>query len=85
MDPGPIDGVTGPKTQAALRAFRKDQNPLQTGRMDNQTLAKLDVSHWRHEGRSLASPIPGSSEGRASLLGLRVFPSVAELRTTTCG
>jgi peptidoglycan hydrolase-like protein with peptidoglycan-binding domain len=44
MDPGPIDGIMGPKTQAALRAFQQDQKLPPTGRMDDQTLAKLGVS-----------------------------------------
>ena len=44
MDPGPIDGIMGPKTHAALRAFQKDQKLPETGRADNQTLAKLGVS-----------------------------------------
>jgi hypothetical protein len=44
LDPGPIDGVMGPKTQAAIRAFQKDQNLPQTGRMDDQTAAKLGIS-----------------------------------------
>lgn len=43
-DPGPIDGVMGPKTQDALRAFQKDQNLPSTGRMDTQTLGALGVS-----------------------------------------
>jgi peptidoglycan hydrolase-like protein with peptidoglycan-binding domain len=45
LDPGPIDGVMGPKTQAALRAYQKDQNLPQTGRTDAQTLEKLGVQH----------------------------------------
>ena len=43
MDPGPIDGFMGPKTQAALRAYQKDQNLPQTGQTDAQTLEKLGV------------------------------------------
>jgi murein L,D-transpeptidase YcbB/YkuD len=43
-DPGPIDGIMGPKTMAALRAFQKDQNLPQTGRLDDQTRDKLGVS-----------------------------------------
>jgi peptidoglycan hydrolase-like protein with peptidoglycan-binding domain len=45
VDPGPIDGILGPKTTAALRNFQKDQNLPQTGRMDRETLAKLGVSN----------------------------------------
>jgi peptidoglycan hydrolase-like protein with peptidoglycan-binding domain len=44
MDPGPVDGIVGPRTQAALRAYQRDQNLPQTGRLDDQTLGKLGVS-----------------------------------------
>jgi His-Xaa-Ser repeat protein HxsA len=43
-DPGPIDGILGPKTQSALRTFQKEQKLPETGQMDTQTLAKLGVS-----------------------------------------
>ena len=42
-DPGAPDGVMGPKTQQALRAFQK-QNGLQaTGRLDDKTASALGV------------------------------------------
>jgi peptidoglycan hydrolase-like protein with peptidoglycan-binding domain len=44
LDPGPIDGIIGPKTMAALRAFQKDQKLPETGRLDDQTREKLGVS-----------------------------------------
>ncbi len=44
MDPGPIDGVMGPKTMAALKAFQKDQKLTESGRLDDQTRNKLGVS-----------------------------------------
>ena len=44
MEPGPIDGVLGPKTRAALRSYQKDQKLPETGRLDNETLAKLGIS-----------------------------------------
>jgi peptidoglycan hydrolase-like protein with peptidoglycan-binding domain len=44
MDPGPIDGVMGPKTTAALKAFQKDQKLAESGRLDDQTREKLGVS-----------------------------------------
>ena len=44
MDPGPVDGVIGPRTEAAIRAYQKDQALPQTGRLDDQTRAKLGVS-----------------------------------------
>ena len=44
MDPGPIDGIMGPKTSAALKAFQKDQKLTESGRLDDQTRDKLGVS-----------------------------------------
>jgi peptidoglycan hydrolase-like protein with peptidoglycan-binding domain len=46
-DPGTIDGVMGPKTQAALKDFQKAQGLQETGRLDGETMAKLGV-----EGRT---------------------------------
>jgi len=42
-DPGPIDGVFGPKTKAALKDFQKAEKLPESGRQDPQTLAKLGV------------------------------------------
>ena len=44
MDPGPIDGFLGPRTQSALRAYQKDQKLPETGRLDPQTREKLGVT-----------------------------------------
>ena len=44
FDPGPIDGVMGPKTTAALKAFQKDQKLTESGRLDDQTRDKLGVT-----------------------------------------
>jgi peptidoglycan hydrolase-like protein with peptidoglycan-binding domain len=44
MDPGPIDGIMGPRTMAALKAFQKDQKLTESGRLDDQTREKLGVS-----------------------------------------
>jgi peptidoglycan hydrolase-like protein with peptidoglycan-binding domain len=42
-DPGTVDGVMGPKTQAALKDFQKAQGLQETGRLDAETMAKLGV------------------------------------------
>lgn len=42
-DPGTIDGVMGPKTQAALRDFQKKEGLKASGRLDQETMAKLGV------------------------------------------
>ena len=44
LDPGPIDGIMGSKTMAALKAFQKDQKLTESGRLDDQTREKLGVS-----------------------------------------
>ena len=40
-DPGSIDGVMGPQTVAALRAYQKANGLSETGQLDEATLAKL--------------------------------------------
>lgn len=42
-DPGPIDGVMGPRTQAALRQYQREENLKETGRLDQDTMNKLGV------------------------------------------
>lgn len=43
FDPGATDGVMGPKTSAALKAYQKSENLPTTGTMDGETGAKLGV------------------------------------------
>jgi peptidoglycan hydrolase-like protein with peptidoglycan-binding domain len=42
-DPGPTDGIIGPRTQSALRAYQKEQNLPQTGQLDDQTRLRLGI------------------------------------------
>ena len=44
MDPGAVDGVMGPKTQAALRDYQKKEGLKETGRLDAETMSKLGVA-----------------------------------------
>lgn len=55
-DPGLIDGVIGPHSSAALRAYQKEQGLSVTGRLDDATLAKLEPRRT-----SDARPRSGSS------------------------
>ena len=41
---GDIDGLLGPMTRAALRAFQQVEGIPQTGRMDIETLTRLGIS-----------------------------------------
>ncbi|MBI4527753.1 MAG: peptidoglycan-binding protein [Deltaproteobacteria bacterium] len=43
QDPGPIDGIMGPKTRNALKAYQEASGLKATGRLDDQTAEKLGV------------------------------------------
>lgn len=43
--PGAVDGLMGPRTRAAIRAFQKDFRLKKTGKLDADTLAKLKQRH----------------------------------------
>lgn len=40
---GPVDGIVGPQTRAALSKFQEDQGIEVTGRMTDETLRRLEV------------------------------------------
>jgi peptidoglycan hydrolase-like protein with peptidoglycan-binding domain len=61
-DPGPADGVMGPKTQQALRAFQKESGMQATGRLDDKTASALGVD----ASGSGSSSSGASSSGRSS-------------------
>jgi peptidoglycan hydrolase-like protein with peptidoglycan-binding domain len=42
-DPGTVDGVMGPKTKQALKEFQKKEGLKESGRLDSETRAKLDM------------------------------------------
>jgi hypothetical protein len=43
FDPGPIDGINGPRTQAALREFQAKQNLEEDGKLGPQTRDALGL------------------------------------------
>ena len=51
FEPGPIDGVMGPRTASALKEFQKAKNLTMTGQMDGETAAKLEVKQVKSERR----------------------------------
>lgn len=59
QDPGPIDGVMGPKTRAAIKAYQSANKMKPTGRLDAETAKSLGVE-------SAASSGPSSSEKSSS-------------------
>lgn len=44
FNPGPVDGVMGPRTRSALRDFQRANNIEATGRTNSATMAALNVS-----------------------------------------
>jgi peptidoglycan hydrolase-like protein with peptidoglycan-binding domain len=54
LDPGPIDGILGPKTRKALRDFQKKQELPVTGLPDEKTVQALQEES--EELRPPASP-----------------------------
>ena len=54
-DPGPVDGVLGASTRAALRKFQKESDLRATGRLDEKTLDRL--------GMKIDSPAEHFAEG----------------------
>lgn len=42
-DAGPVDGLVGPRTQAALRQFQQDQGLDASGEINAETLTALDI------------------------------------------
>jgi peptidoglycan hydrolase-like protein with peptidoglycan-binding domain len=65
-DPGPVDGVMGPKTQAALKDFQSKEGITATGQLDAETMSKLGVQARAgaaadRTGSPAASPGTGSA------------------------
>ena len=60
-DPGPIDGVMGSQTRAAIRQYQKAENLPVTGHLDGETAGKLGVEH-ESEGQDFKSA--GKDVGR---------------------
>jgi peptidoglycan hydrolase-like protein with peptidoglycan-binding domain len=51
-DAGPVDGVMGPKTQAALKEFQSAKGLKDSGQLDRETMAALGVSGSASAGGS---------------------------------
>lgn len=65
FDPGPIDGLPGPQTRAALKAYQRSRHLPESGLADPQTMTMLSVSGAA--GRSTRSVPPWYLEGRRNL------------------
>jgi peptidoglycan hydrolase-like protein with peptidoglycan-binding domain len=68
-DPGAADGVMGPKTQQALRAFQKQNGMQATGRLDDKTASALGVDASGSGKAGASGADKGSSGSGASSSG----------------
>ena len=57
-DPGPADGLMGPRTRGAARAFQRDQGLAVTGQLDDRTLVALGVKDTIEEEMPAEVTIP---------------------------
>lgn len=64
-NPGAIDGIMGPRTQAALRQFQRAQNIQATGQLDSSTASALGVS-MSSSGATSGTDRSGASMGSPS-------------------
>ena len=48
LDPGPADGMLGPRTKAAVKRFQEAENLRATGTLDAQTRARLAERRREH-------------------------------------
>jgi peptidoglycan hydrolase-like protein with peptidoglycan-binding domain len=83
-DPGPIDGVNGPRTTSALKAYQKAQGLEPTGQLDDATLAKLgaparSASQTQTGGDARPSP---TDPAKADKTGANVGEGASYSRST---
>ena len=69
---GSVDGVLGPRTEAALRQFQKARYLEPTGHIDSKTLAALDREPTDHStsgvGRQAPRPIETPEQERRRMI-----------------
>ena len=56
FNPGPIDGIMGPHTKAAISDFQTKENMKVTGTLDKETKAKLTTASTSSTSSPTASP-----------------------------
>jgi peptidoglycan hydrolase-like protein with peptidoglycan-binding domain len=62
FDPGPIDGVFGPRTRVAVQDFQRSEGLTITGQLDAETSARLSsMSRTSHTGPAAPSASPATT------------------------
>src|SRR5882762_10341329 len=84
QDPGPIDGIHGPRTSAALRSYQKAENIKVTGRLDSETKAHLMGGQASSTTATpSASPTTGQTPAPPAATGSPSAPPQAPEKTQT--
>lgn len=63
-DPGSIDGIMGPKTGVALKAFQKASGLKETGELDVQTAEKLGVAKPKPPAKEVKKEVKEKKEAK---------------------
>jgi len=68
-DPGPIDGIHGPRTSAAVREYQKKEGLTVTGRYDDETMGRMSGTgtvRTGSDGTAPASPSASPATGAST-------------------
>ena len=60
---GQVDGVWGPRTQAAVRQYQQKNNLGSSGQLDQQTLASLNIGNGQSYGYDNGQPPNNQASG----------------------
>jgi len=63
FDPGPVDGLMGPRTRKAIRAFQRANGVPVSGRLDRATRSKLKAAAGEPPARSAVGEKEGEAPG----------------------
>ena len=82
-----VDGIMGPRTQAALRQFQKSENLDPTGRLNRQTLVALGIQESAASGateeRQYGPEIVRKVQGTLSARGFKTGPANGRMTAQT--
>lgn len=68
INPGPIDGIWGPKTSKGVRGFQKAQGLEETGQLNGKTLSALGIAGGQTAAAGAGSQ-PDSASGQKASSG----------------
>jgi hypothetical protein len=64
--PGAVDGIVGPKTRSALKAYQEKEGLRPTARLDRATVARMNIAETTARPMPQGSPAPAASPPNAA-------------------